>query len=326
MTKEFQPRPLGEYLLLAQLAEDALGTVYRALRSGEKGRFVRLRILQSGELSPAAVAAAVEKNGGLAASLSHRAIVPQSQLGIADGVPYLAWSEPAGWTLDVVLARVRALKSRIPLKYALSIAERVAAGLEAAWLTVLDGHPTPHGLLWPGFVSISDDAEVRVGGFGLTEAVLPSLRKPRLARDIAPYVAPEACAEARLGPNSDVYSLGVLLVELLTCRRPSLGSPISELRAGDAISKEIGVFVRLSLAPASQRFPSVITMRRVLQEALTASPGLASPADLALYLYNLLNPESRSVATSFHEKANRCQVAGRGRLAAGFFMVGVAGC
>lgn len=297
VTKGFQPRPLGEYLLLAQLGEDALGTVYRALRSGEKDRFVRFRILQSAELSPAAVAAVIEKNRVLTATLSHPAIVPQSQLGIVDGVPYLAWSEPAGWTLDVVLRRLRAMKSCIPLKYALSIAERVAAGLQAAWLTVSDGQPTPHGLLWPGFVSIGGDAEVRVGGFGLAEAVLPSLHKPRLARNIAPYVAPEARGEAKPGSNSDVYSLGVLLLELLTGRRPSLGSPAFELQTGEDLPKEIDAFVRLSLASPAQRFPSVIAMRRVLQEALTASPELAAPADLALYLYNLLNPESRSVAT-----------------------------
>ncbi|MGH9317098.1 MAG: protein kinase [Thermoanaerobaculia bacterium] len=294
--KELQPRPLGEYLLLTRLGEDALGTVYRALRPGEKDRFVRFRILESAELSPAAVARAVEENGKLAATLSHRAIVPQSQLGIAGRVPYLAWSEPMGWTLDAVLARLRAQESCIPLKYALSIAERVAAGLEAAWLTVMDGHPTPHGLLWPGFVSIAGDAEVRVGGFGLADAVLPSLRKPRLAREIAPYVAPEARGEAKPGSNADVYSVGALIVELLTCRRPSPDSPLSELRVEEHLPKEIDAFLRLSLASPAQRFPSVIAMRRVLQEALAASSEVASPADLALYFYTLLNPESRSAA------------------------------
>ncbi|HSS44870.1 MAG TPA: protein kinase, partial [Thermoanaerobaculia bacterium] len=293
--KELQPRPLGEYLLLTRLGEDVLGTVYRALRSGEKDRFVRFRILESAELSPAAVARAVEENGKLAATLSHRAIVPHSQLGIAGRVPYMAWSEPTGWTLDAVLARVRAQESWIPLKYALSIAERVAAGLEAAWLTVMDGQPTPHGLLWPGFVSIADDTEVRVGGFGLADAVLPSLRKPRLAREIAPYVAPEARGEAKPGSNADVYSVGALMVELLTCRRPSPDSPLSELRSED-LPKEIDAFLRLSLASPAQRFPSVIAMRRVLQEALAASSEVASPADLALYFYTLLNPESRGPA------------------------------
>ena len=291
--KDLEPRCLGEYVLLARLGEDILGTVSRAFRPGEKDRFVRFRILQSAELSPSAVATAVKKNGRLAATLAHRAIVPQSQLGTADGIPYLAWSEPTGWTLDAVLAKVRARGSRIPLKFALSIAERVAAGLEAAWLTVLDGQPTPHGLLWPGFVSIGGDTEVRVGGFGLAEAVLPSLRKPRLAREIAPYIAPEARGEAEPGSNSDVYSLGALIVELLTCRRPSLDSPFSNCTGAD-LPKEIEAFLSLSLAAPAQRFPSVIAMRRVLQEALAASRSVATPADLALYLYGLLNPESAS--------------------------------
>ena len=49
------PRRFGEYLLVAPLGDDALGTVYRALHSADETRFMRLRILQSGELSPTAV-------------------------------------------------------------------------------------------------------------------------------------------------------------------------------------------------------------------------------------------------------------------------------
>ena len=283
---------LGEFVLLTRLGEDALGSVYRALRTGEKDRLVRLRTLESAELSPAAVARAVEQNAKLVAALSHRAIVPQSELGIVHRVPYLAWNEPTGWTLDRVLSRIRARGSRIPLPYALSIADRVAAGLEAAWLTVQDGHPTAHGLLWPGFVVIGGDAEVQVGGFGLADAVLPSLHRPRLAREIAPYIAPEARGEAKPGSNADVYSLGALMVELLTSRRPSPDSPLAGLPAEQDFPEEIAALLRVSLASPEERFPSVIATRRVLQEALAASPKLASGADLALYFYRLLNPES----------------------------------
>jgi hypothetical protein len=48
----FRPRRLGDFLLVAQLSEDALGTVYRAVHESEEGRFLRLRVLQSPELSP----------------------------------------------------------------------------------------------------------------------------------------------------------------------------------------------------------------------------------------------------------------------------------
>jgi hypothetical protein len=60
-TEATLPRPFGDHLLVAQLGDDPLGSVYRAIHSADEKRFVRLRILQSGELSPKAVLAAVEK-------------------------------------------------------------------------------------------------------------------------------------------------------------------------------------------------------------------------------------------------------------------------
>ena len=51
----FLSRHLGDYLLVAQLSDDPLGTVFRALYAADERRFVRLRVLQSEHLSSAAV-------------------------------------------------------------------------------------------------------------------------------------------------------------------------------------------------------------------------------------------------------------------------------
>ena len=75
-----------------------------------------------------------------------------------------------------MLSRVRAFGIRIPAEYALLITERIAAALEHAHQTLIDGRPADHGLLWPGFVSISHDAAVRVGGFGVADGVLPAMQ------------------------------------------------------------------------------------------------------------------------------------------------------
>jgi hypothetical protein len=144
---------------------------------------------------------------------------------------------------------------------------------------------------------------VRIGGFGLAEAVLPSLHKPRLSNEIAPYVAPEARELGIVGDSSDVYSLGVLLLELLTSRRPALTVHLSDPRATDSFSKEISAFLRRCLAPPSQRFRSAVEMRRVLQELLAGSPHLLSAPSFALFLYRLLNPESRSALPSADAEA-----------------------
>ncbi|MEP6801798.1 MAG: protein kinase [Acidobacteriota bacterium] len=302
-TGSFQPRRIGSHLLVAPLGEDCLGTIFRALHATDEKRFVRFRILQSPELSPPAVFSAIARHGETVAHLSHKSIVQQAELAVADGSPYYAWYEGAGWTLDTVLLRLRSAGTALPTPFALLIAERVCAALEHAWFSPKDGEPIRHGLLWPGFVSISIDAEVRLGGFGLADAVLPSVTRGRLARDIAPYAAPETRESGVMGPASDAYSIGVLLLELLTCRRPVVAAARPDFRAEDGFTDRINSLLDSCFAAPEER-PSILELHRALQEQLAAGSSPISSADLAYFLYTLLNPESRGIPTSDHESTN----------------------
>jgi hypothetical protein len=293
----FLSRHLGDYLLVAQLSDDPLGTVFRALYAADERRFVRLRVLQSEHLPAAAVLEAARADR-LRHALVHGAIVARPELDVVDGIPFMTWDETAGWTLDVMLARVRAFGIRIPAEYALLIVERIAAALEHAHRTVVEGRPTAHGLLWPGFVSISHDASVRVGGFGLAEAILPGLAAPRLNAEIAPYLAPESRRSAQPSTSGDVYSLGAILMELVTGRRPSADTPSAEMRAGDPRSEELSQFLRRCLAEPGERFASGVEAHRALQQMVTGNPFSLFTANLSLFLYKLLNPESQTVAPS----------------------------
>jgi protein tyrosine kinase len=285
-----EPRPrLGDYILVARLSEDALGSVYRAIHVRD-GRFARLRLLESLELPRAALLTAIQKKDAPHRMRSFYPPGRRETLGVAEGRPFLAWHETSGWTLDVVLAGLRKTGTRIPTEGALKIVLGAAVALEHARATIVDGEPTRHGLLWPGFVTISRNAEVWVRGFGLAPGVLPALEKARLSRLLAPYLAPEARKPGPADERADVYSLGVLLLELLSGEPPSLYGP-PEFTADDPFSQDAVELARLAVVRYSERLPSVAAMREHLQKLLEDCPYEKSNADLVLFLDDLLAPE-----------------------------------
>ena len=181
MDTETLPRQFGNYLLTAALGQDALGRVYRALRrEGDRG-FTRLRILETAELSNDALLDAIEQNGEIHGFLKNPAVARGVDMDSVEGSPYIAWNEPSGRTLDVLLEKCRAIARRVPVEHALLIAEKIATALDHAYNTTVDGDRTLHGLVWPGLVVISDDGEIRLSGFGLARG-RAAVDRPAAAR------------------------------------------------------------------------------------------------------------------------------------------------
>lgn len=290
------PRRFGSYVLTAQLAEDVLGTVYRGLRLSGDRVFVRLRILETAELSEDAVLDAIEEYGEIHGFLKNPAIAREVAMDSVGGVPYIAWNEESGRTLDALLARTRSMGKRVPIEHALLIAEKVATALDHAYNTTVDGERTLHGLVWPGFVSITDDGETRLTGFGLAPGVLPSMNRPLLSAGIGPYLAPEERGSGHVGRNADVYSVGAILFELLTGRLPSAADPLGDLRVAVKdpllpIAPELAAILRMCLSPTETRYQSSGELRRELGKLLFSGPYAPSTFNLAFYLSGLFGVE-----------------------------------
>ncbi|HEV2063014.1 MAG TPA: hypothetical protein VGS00_00515 [Thermoanaerobaculia bacterium] len=290
------PGRFGSYVLTAQLSEDVLGTVYRALRISGERAFVRLRILETEELSEDGVLDAIEEYGEIHGFLKNPAIAREVVMDSVGGVPFIAWNEESGRTLDALLARTRSMGKRVPIEHALLIAEKVATALDHAYNTTVDGERTLHGLVWPGFVSITDDGETRLTGFGLASGVLPSLNRPLLAAGIGPYLAPEERGSGHVGRNADVYSVGAILFELLTGHLPSPADPLGDLRtaAKDTaalIVHELAAILQMCLSPTETRYQSSGELRRELGKLLFSGPYAPSTFNLAFYLSGLFGVE-----------------------------------
>ncbi len=295
MPTETLPRPFGNYLLTAPLGDDALGRVYRARRLNGETAFVRVRILESPELSADAMLDVIEEGGEVHAFLKNPAIARGVDMDAVDGVPYIAWNEPSGRTLSALLEKNRGLTRRIPVEHALLIAEKVATALDHAYNTTIDGDRTVHGLVWPGFVVISDDGEIHLSGFGIAPAVLPSIGRPRLSREIGPYLATEVRAQGAVGKNSDVFSVGAILLELLTGEPPP-DEPLLTLKGAAGappppIAPEIQAVLRMTLGSAENRYKSCGDLRRELGKLLFSGPYSPSTFNLAYFLNDLFRDE-----------------------------------
>ena len=305
------PRPFGDYLLTASLGEDALGRVYRAVRMAGEKTFVRLRILESPELSEDAILDAIQEYGEIHTFLKNPAIARGVQMDAVDGTPFIAWNEESGRTLDALLEKARTTGQRVPPEHALLIAEKAASALDHAYNTTVDGERTVHGLVWPGFVCITDDGETRLAGFGLAPGILPSLDRPRVSAEIAPYVAPEVRASRKIGRNSDVFSVGVLLYELLSGQLPSGDDSLEDLRTlardeeGGTLTPEVIALLRTALAPADSRYQSPVELRRELGKLLFSGPYAPSTFNLAFFLSHAFGSEIEAEADARKDELRR---------------------
>src|SRR5512135_2742385 len=295
MTTEQLPRPFGNYTLIAAVGNDALGAVYRAVRLSEDRPAVLLRVLETPELSAERVLDAIEENGEVHEFLKHAAIARGVEMDAVDGTPFIAWRQPNGRTLDSLIRKCRAAGKRVPVEHALLIAEKVATALDHAYNTTVDGDRTLHGLVWPGFVAISDDGEIRLAGFGLAAGVLPSIRQPRLSAEVGPYLAPEERERGAVGRSSDVYSVGILLYEMLTGQRVP-ADPFAAVKgvAGappPPVAPEILAVLRMALAPAETRYKTTGDLRRELGKLLFSGPYSPSTFNLAYFLNEIFRAE-----------------------------------
>ena len=209
----------GRYEITARVARGGMASVYEA-HDLRLDRTVAVKVMHPGMGDDAAFADRFVREARAAAKLTHPNVVSVYDQGEDDGTVFLAMEYVAGHTLRDTIAR----EAPMPPRRALSYLEPVLAALAAAHRAGL-----VHRDVKPENVLIAEDASgparIKVADFGLARAVTAETQHTSTGVLIGTvsYIAPELVVEGRADARADVYSVGVLLFELLTGRKPHAG-------------------------------------------------------------------------------------------------------
>ena len=208
---------LGHYEVLAKLGEGGMGIVYRA-RDERLDRFVALKVLPAAVAGDAARLARFQQEARSVAALSHPSIVTIYSVEEVAGVHFFTMELVDGTPLSD-----RTTPGGVPLSLIFDVGLSVADALGAA-----HDKGIVHRDIKPANVMIDRAGRVKVLDFGLAKTVAPdaSLESTRLATHpgmilgTVPYMAPEQLEGRGADARSDIFSLGAVLYELATGRRP----------------------------------------------------------------------------------------------------------
>jgi eukaryotic-like serine/threonine-protein kinase len=264
------PEKLGPYELVRHLATGGMAEVYLARRDGPHGftKTVALkRILPQLVRDPDFVAMFIDE-ARVCAQLSHPNLVQVFDFGEAGSELYMAMEYVDGTTCAKLVRRAAARYEMVPFEAALHIVLGVLRGLEYAHAAV-DINGVPLGLVHrdvsPGNILIARSGAVKLGDFGIARADEFERRteEGQLKGKLG-YMSPEQVTGRIIDARSDLFTLTIVLAEILTAR-PLFGTG-SELEVLMKIRDvDLGVFDR-----HSADFPE--ELRDIVRKGLSQDP------------------------------------------------------
>src|SRR5438876_5720129 len=206
------------YRIVGLLGRGGMGEVYRAddLKLGQP---VALKFLPEHLLSDGPALARFHREVRVARQVSHKNVCRVYDIGEVDGRHFLSMEFIKGEELSSLLRRI----GRLPQDKAVQIARQICAGLAAAHdVGVL------HRDLKPSNVMIDEHGNARILDFGLA-GLVEEFGHDEMRAGTPAYMSPEQIEGQEQTVKSDVYSLGLVLYELVTGQRALSAAALTEL-------------------------------------------------------------------------------------------------
>ncbi|MFC5703427.1 Stk1 family PASTA domain-containing Ser/Thr kinase [Cohnella faecalis] len=210
---------VGRYELLARVGGGGMALVYKA-KDILLNRFVAVKVLRQQFMHDEDFVKRFRREAQAAASLSHPNIVSIYDVGQEEDTHYIVMEYIDGANLNEII------RDRAPLQVeeAVRIASQICDALDHAHHNqIIHRDIKPHNIL------IGNNGRVKVTDFGIARAVTSStITQTGSVVGSVHYFSPEHAKGVATGEKSDIYSLGIVLYQMLTGRLPFLGeSPIS---------------------------------------------------------------------------------------------------
>ncbi|MGH9754096.1 MAG: serine/threonine-protein kinase, partial [Blastocatellia bacterium] len=270
---------LGRYRILELLGRGGMGEVYKA-RDTTLGRDLAIKVLPSDLSIDQDRLRRFKQEACAASALNHPNIVTIHDFAQVDGVHFIAAELVEGQTLRALLKQERMTPAS-----ALDTIAQVASALEAAHAAGII-----HRDIKPENVMVRSDGLVKVVDFGLAKLIggsgewgmgsgawglskqesfaphspPPSLSMPGIVMGTAPYMSPEQARGLQVDARGDIFSLGIVLYEMIAGRKPF---------AGETAIEVIESILNAAPAPLRDHLSAVpVELERIVGKALRKDP------------------------------------------------------
>ncbi len=257
-TQSGPPARLGRYKVLKELGRGSMGVVYLG-KDPTIQRFVAIKTMRLDEIDDAdklqEVKARFFREAESTGRLSHPNIVTIFDAGEEDDLGYIAMEMLEGTTLKQWSRKPNLL----PLEKVISILATVAEAMDYAHQQGI-----VHRDIKPANIMLTTDEVVKIMDFGIAKMATSSKTQTNIVLGTPTYMSPEQIGGKKVDGRSDIFSLAVVMFELLTGRPPFTADNVSALLFAIAHTPHLSVkAIRPDLLPV---------VKKVLDRALQKDP------------------------------------------------------
>lgn len=309
----------GKYTLVEKLTTGGMAEVYRGFATGPGGfrRQVALKKILPAYADDPEFKRMFFDEATIAAHLNHANIAQIYDFDMVDGVPYIAMEYIEGKDLRSILANCSEKGVRVPYSTAVFIALEVAKGLYYVHSRREASRPLNivHRDVSPQNIMVSHSGEVKLVDFGIAHAVQrQAVTQAGSVKGKYAYMSPEQVMGRPLDHRTDIFSLGVVLWEMLTLQRLFKGRNEAETIANVLKTRPTAphkldpglpeplspMLLRMLKRDRHERYPSMLAFYEEMSRYLFETGAYPDASTISQFMHELFPEEMERMAQGEH--------------------------